>query len=84
MRQEPFFRPGFRAERAHFRELQRTWSVVEDWQSRENVRVLQNCDVIGMTTTGAAKNRRILSKLDCKLVLVEEAAQAGSFFFAAS
>ena len=36
---------------------------------------MQRCDVVGMTTTGAAKNRRLLSLLKCHLVLVEEAAQ---------
>ena len=35
----------------------------------------QRCDVIGMTTTGAAKNRKLLSLLKCRMVLVEEAAQ---------
>ena len=41
----------------------------------DTMEFFQRCDVIGMTTTGAAKNRRLLSLLKCRMVLVEEAAQ---------
>ncbi|XP_078484289.1 NFX1-type zinc finger-containing protein 1-like [Ciona intestinalis] len=37
--------------------------------------VLRGADVIGMTTTGAAKYRSIISKLPVKVVIVEEAAE---------
>jgi len=41
----------------------------------ENLFVLQKARVIGMTTTGAGKHRRILQRIRPKIVLVEEAAE---------
>ncbi|XP_071440457.1 NFX1-type zinc finger-containing protein 1 isoform X2 [Hetaerina americana] len=35
-----------------------------------------DCDVVGMTTTGAAKHQALLQKLGSKIVIVEEAAEA--------
>ena len=41
----------------------------------ENFHVLQKARVIGMTTTCAARNRRILQRISPQIVLVEEAAE---------
>ena len=41
----------------------------------ENLFVLQRARVIGMTTTGAGKHRRILQRIHPRIVLVEEAAE---------
>ena len=37
--------------------------------------VLEDCDVIGMTTTGVAKNYRVIQMLKPKIIIVEEAAE---------
>lgn len=42
---------------------------------REDLCVLKNARVIGMTTTGAAKYRQVLQELKPRLVIVEEAAE---------
>lgn len=42
---------------------------------REDLCVLQEAKVIGMTTTGAAKYRQVLQLLKPRLVIVEEAAE---------
>ncbi|XP_066564198.1 NFX1-type zinc finger-containing protein 1 isoform X2 [Amia ocellicauda] len=42
---------------------------------RENLSILQNAKVIGMTTTGAAKFRRLLQNIKPRTVIVEEAAE---------
>ena len=39
------------------------------------IRCLQQADVIGLTTTGAAKHNPILSKTEAKVVIIEEAAE---------
>ena len=39
------------------------------------IRCLQQADVIGLTTTGAAKHHPILSKPEAKVVIIEEAAE---------
>ena len=42
----------------------------------EDVQLLEKADIIGMTTTGAAKNFKLLKMLaKCKVVLIEEAGQ---------
>ena len=44
-------------------------------QSDLNLRLLKTCDVIAMTTTGAAKFKLMLQGLDSKIMLVEEAGE---------
>lgn len=44
-------------------------------QLRRDLCVLREAKVIGMTTTGAAKYRRILQEVRPRLVIVEEAAE---------
>ena len=39
------------------------------------VHCLQEADIIGLTTTGAAKHNSLLSKIDTKIVIIEEAAE---------
>ena len=41
----------------------------------ETFEILQKAKVIGMTTTGAAKNRRVLQKVKPRIIIVEEAAE---------
>eukprot|EP01029_Cantina_marsupialis_P025779 TRINITY_DN6835_c0_g1_i4.p1 TRINITY_DN6835_c0_g1~~TRINITY_DN6835_c0_g1_i4.p1 ORF type:complete len:298 (-),score=120.07 TRINITY_DN6835_c0_g1_i4:79-972(-) len=49
-------------------------SELEELERRRHLDVLKNATVIGMTTTGAAKNREILKEVGCEIVVVEEAA----------
>ncbi|XP_075033777.1 NFX1-type zinc finger-containing protein 1 [Mixophyes fleayi] len=44
-------------------------------RQRQDLQILQQADVIGMTTTGAAKYRRILQEVEPRIVIVEEAAE---------
>ena len=44
-------------------------------QKKKDVELLQEATIIGMTNTGAAKNRHLLEKLKPKIVIVEEAAE---------
>lgn len=54
------------------------------WETRErrdktrqgvDVRCLSGCDVIGVTTTGLARNLNLLGRLGCKVMLCEEAGE---------
>ncbi|XP_037666999.1 NFX1-type zinc finger-containing protein 1 [Choloepus didactylus] len=42
---------------------------------QEDLHILKDAEVIGMTTTGAAKYRQILQKVEPRIVIVEEAAE---------
>ncbi|XP_073534627.1 NFX1-type zinc finger-containing protein 1-like isoform X8 [Phyllobates terribilis] len=44
-------------------------------RNQEDLLILQEADIIGMTTTGAAKFRRLLQNVQPKIVIVEEAAE---------
>ncbi|CAH2283721.1 Hypothetical predicted protein [Pelobates cultripes] len=44
-------------------------------RSQEDQLILQEADIIGMTTTGAAKHRKLLQTIQPKIVVVEEAAE---------
>ena len=41
----------------------------------KDVQFLQKMDVIAMTTTGAAKYKKLLQKISSKIMVVEEAAE---------
>lgn len=41
----------------------------------ENINIVSNCSLVGMTTTGAAQNMDLLRKIQPRIVIVEEAAQ---------
>ncbi|KAM4705066.1 NFX1-type zinc finger-containing protein 1-like [Rhinophrynus dorsalis] len=44
-------------------------------RNQEDLLILQDADIIGMTTTGAAKYRRVLQNIQPRIVVVEEAAE---------
>ncbi|XP_068745964.1 NFX1-type zinc finger-containing protein 1-like [Montipora capricornis] len=48
---------------------------MKDIKNLEDFEILKNADVVGMTTTGAAKFRRILQRLKPRITIVEEAAE---------
>ncbi|XP_040289644.1 NFX1-type zinc finger-containing protein 1-like isoform X1 [Bufo bufo] len=44
-------------------------------RNQEDLLILQEADIVGMTTTGAAKFRKLLQNVQPKIVIVEEAAE---------
>ena len=56
----------------------KTSRVIEDLQALESAELLRGADIVGMTTTGAAKNRKLVQLLGCEVVLMEEAGQVSS------
>ncbi|XP_075442165.1 NFX1-type zinc finger-containing protein 1-like isoform X2 [Ascaphus truei] len=56
-------------------EYQEVINRLIELRNQEDHLILQKADVIGMTTTGAAKYRKILQKVRPKIVVVEEAAE---------
>ncbi|XP_059147746.1 NFX1-type zinc finger-containing protein 1-like [Physella acuta] len=42
---------------------------------RKDINILKKAKVIGMTTSGAARNRKVLRKVGCPIIIVEEAAE---------
>ncbi|XP_068745966.1 NFX1-type zinc finger-containing protein 1-like isoform X2 [Montipora capricornis] len=48
---------------------------MKDIRNLEDFEILKNADVVGLTTTGAAKFRRILQRLKPRITIVEEAAE---------
>ncbi|CAJ0963463.1 unnamed protein product, partial [Mesorhabditis belari] len=49
--------------------------AIKDYRLLEDANILRKSLVIGATTTGAAKNRKLLEMLKCRSVIVEEAAE---------
>ncbi|KAK0044972.1 NFX1-type zinc finger-containing protein 1 [Biomphalaria pfeifferi] len=47
----------------------------QELNSHETLTLLKSAQVIGMTTTGAAKHRAVLQALGCRIIVVEEAAE---------
>ena len=47
----------------------------QTWQHELDFHLLQQADIVGMTTTGAAKYNYILQRLSPKIVVIEEAAE---------
>lgn len=43
----------------------------------EDSEILKGAKFIGMTTTGAARYRKVLKEVACPIVLLEEAAEVG-------
>ena len=71
-----------RAEKHHLNQLQskqpdyeRALARLHEVTNEEDFHILRNARVIGMTTTCAARYRRILQRICPKIVLVEEAAE---------
>ena len=50
-------------------------NAIKDWNDFESLQLLSKADVIGFTTTGAAKNFKLLRMLDPKAMIIEEAGQ---------
>lgn len=50
-------------------------SHLGELNSQEDYQVLRQARVVGMTTTGAAKNRQLLQRVHPRIVIVEEAAE---------
>jgi hypothetical protein len=48
---------------------------VEDIHSERRKKILKQCDVIGMTTNGAAKNQSLIRAVQPKVILCEEAGE---------
>ncbi|KAG8442586.1 hypothetical protein GDO86_011395 [Hymenochirus boettgeri] len=48
---------------------------MNELRNQEDLLILEEADIIGMTTTGAAKYRRLLQNIKPKIVIVEEAAE---------
>ncbi|KAI9558322.1 hypothetical protein GHT06_015075 [Daphnia sinensis] len=48
---------------------------LKDVRTLESAEICQNADIVGLTTTGAAKQRALLNHLKPKIVIVEEAAE---------
>ena len=48
---------------------------MEKIREKKDVEILQKMDVIAMTTTGAAKYKRVLQQIKAKIMVVEEAAE---------
>ncbi|XP_048760859.2 NFX1-type zinc finger-containing protein 1-like isoform X3 [Ostrea edulis] len=53
----------------------RTNQNESDLRFRQNLRILSSCQMVGMTTTGAASNMELLKAVQPRIVVVEEAAQ---------
>ncbi|NWR35552.1 ZNFX1 protein, partial [Tachuris rubrigastra] len=48
---------------------------LKELKLQEDLCILKNATIVGMTTTGAAKYRQILQKVESRIVIVEEAAE---------
>ena len=48
---------------------------IKHWNNLENLQIISKAEIIGMTTTGAAKNHNLLRMLDPKIMIIEEAGQ---------
>ena len=61
------------------RKMSETSNRLEDIRQMESASVVANADVVGLTTSGAAKYRHLVRMIDPKVVIVEEAGQVGTF-----
>ena len=59
----------------------KTSRILEDLHALESAELLRGADVVGMTTTGAAKNRKLVQLVGCEVVLMEEAGQVRLILF---
>ncbi|CAI9556392.1 unnamed protein product [Staurois parvus] len=59
----------------HEQNYQELADRLSELRQRQDLQILQQAKVIGMTTTGAAKYRRILQEVQPRIVIVEEAAE---------
>ena len=56
-------------------EYEKAAKKLKEIMDLENLEILRDASVVGMTTTGAAKNRSILQQVKPKIIIVEEAAE---------
>ncbi|XP_074461788.1 NFX1-type zinc finger-containing protein 1 isoform X2 [Larus michahellis] len=59
----------------HERQYQAAAERLTELRLQEDLCILKEAQVVGMTTTGAAKYRQILQKVEPRIVIVEEAAE---------
>ncbi|KAM8945862.1 LOW QUALITY PROTEIN: NFX1-type zinc finger-containing protein 1 [Pelodytes ibericus] len=59
----------------HEQHYQETADRLIELRLQEDLQILRHAKVIGMTTTGAAKYRRVLQEVEPRIVIVEEAAE---------
>ncbi|NXO35213.1 ZNFX1 protein, partial [Locustella ochotensis] len=59
----------------HEQQYQAAAERLEEQKLEQDLGILNNARIVGMTTTGAAKYRRILQYIEPKIVIVEEAAE---------
>ncbi|XP_054701392.1 NFX1-type zinc finger-containing protein 1 isoform X2 [Grus americana] len=59
----------------HEQQYQAAAERLTELKLQEDLCILKDAQVVGMTTTGAAKYRQILQKLEPRIVIVEEAAE---------
>jgi AAA domain len=64
--------PEFQDSLAHFLKTQQE---LENIRNKEALRCLRRANIVGMTSSGLARNLQLLQKLQCKVVLVEEAGE---------
>lgn len=69
--------PSIKAEWAdRYQRYQRLYNKYYETNMIEDIQLIEKADIIGITTTGAAKNFRLLKMLvNCKIALIEEAGQ---------
>ncbi|XP_075703159.1 NFX1-type zinc finger-containing protein 1 [Rhinoderma darwinii] len=60
---------------AHEQSYQDSADRLNELRQKQDLQILKEATVIGMTTTGAAKYRRILQEVEPRIVIVEEAAE---------
>ncbi|EFX83237.1 hypothetical protein DAPPUDRAFT_301907 [Daphnia pulex] len=58
-----------------YRQYQQQTNEMKDVETIETAEIIREAHVVGITTTGAAKNRALLEHLKSKIVVVEEAAE---------
>ena len=56
-------------------EYLRTNRAIKDWNDIESLQMISKVDVIGLTTTGAAKNFQLLRMLNPDIMIFEESGQ---------
>ncbi|KAM6248804.1 NFX1-type zinc finger-containing protein 1 isoform 1-T1 [Porphyrio hochstetteri] len=59
----------------HERQYQAAAGRLMELKQQDDLCILKEAQVVGMTTTGAAKYRQILQKLEPRIIIVEEAAE---------
>lgn len=55
--------------------IKESYEELSEYENETNQQILNRCEVIAMTTTGAAKYKSLLNKIKSDVIVVEEAAQ---------